>query len=70
MELDYIDDNGIFHLMCACGHTVSGSVKPGDKIALCPNCKWKLRFRLAANVDIPYPELLPDEYQDVLKEGE
>jgi hypothetical protein len=55
-ELDYVGDDGVFHLMCACGHRVSGDVKQGDKIDLCPNCSFLLQFQ---PVTIIYPDRLP-----------
>lgn len=55
-DLDYIDDEGHLHIMCACGHTVSGSVKEGDKILLCPNCRY------LSQVIIEYQERIPDNY--------
>ena len=57
-ELDYQDKDGNWWVMAACGHRVGGTVKVGDKIALCPNCRLAGRFH---NIEIPYPERLPDE---------
>ena len=56
--MDYVDDDGTQWVMCACGHRVGGSVEPGDKIALCPNCYFLVRF---GAVEIVYPERLPEE---------
>ncbi|MBC8489858.1 MAG: hypothetical protein H8D45_27900 [Bacteroidetes bacterium] len=53
-ELDYKDEEG-WHIMAACGHRVSGAVKEGDKISLCPNCQFLLRFK---QIPIIYPERL------------
>jgi len=65
-DLDYIDDEGHLHIMCACGHTVSGSVKVGDKIPLCPNCRWSIKFGYGK---IVYPDRLPlKETPDEVKE--
>jgi len=58
-ELDYQDENGVWHIMCACGHTVSGAAKLGDKIATCPNCRFRLAF--GSPVMVMYPERLPDD---------
>ena len=57
--LDYRTEDG-WHIMAACGHRVSGAVKPGDKIALCPNCQFRLRFH---SIPIQYPDRLPESYQ-------
>ena len=56
-ELDYQDDNGDWWIMAACGHRVGGAVKGGDKITLCPNCRFSLRF---GNIIIAYPDRLPE----------
>lgn len=53
-ELDYLDSDNNWHIMCACGHTVSGDVKPGDKIAVCPNCRFLLN--LGQKIVIVYPD--------------
>ena len=58
-EPEYRDEKGQLHVLCACGHYVSGSVKPGDKILLCPNCR--LTLVCEGTVDIPYPEQMPPE---------
>jgi len=58
VKMDYIDDDGVQWVMAACGHRVGGSPKPGDKIALCPNCRFLIKFQ---KIDIVYPELLPDD---------
>lgn len=56
--MDFVDDNGVQWVMAACGHRVGGSVKPGDKIAMCPNCRFLNRFQ---RVEVVYPERLPDD---------
>lgn len=56
-SLDYKDESG-WHIMAACGHTVSGAVKEGDKITLCPNCQFLLRFK---KIPILYPDRVSDE---------
>ena len=56
--LDYVDDDGTQWVMCACGHRAGGAPKPGDKIALCPNCKFLIGFQ---KIDVVYPERLPTE---------
>ena len=58
-ELDYQDDDGNWWVMAACGHHVGGTVKLGDKIALCPNCRFLGGFH---NIKIIYTERLPDEF--------
>ena len=58
-ELDYEDAEG-WHVMCACGHYVNGEVRPGQRIAVCPNCEVLLNA--GERVGIVYPERLPDEY--------
>lgn len=50
---DYVDEQGRLHIMAACGHTVSGGVKLGQKITLCPNCRFIAMFK---DVWIVYPE--------------
>ena len=57
--LDFFDEDG-WHIMAACGHRVGGAVSLGDKIALCPNCQFLMRFHA---IPIQYPERLPKEYQ-------
>ena len=57
--LDYVDEDGTQWVMCACGHRAGGAPKAGDKIALCPNCQFLIRFR---NVEVVYPDRLPEEY--------
>ena len=73
--LSYQDDAGMWWVMCACGHRVGGSARPGDKIAMCPNCSFSLKFAGASvhidkekililgNHIIPvvYPEFLPED---------
>lgn len=55
MTIDFVDDNGTQWIMAACGHHVGGGVKTGDKIDLCPNCRFLIRFKA---IDIVYPERL------------
>jgi hypothetical protein len=57
-SLDYQDEQGVWHIMCACGHTVSGSPRPGDKIIACPNCQLKLVVGIT--VVAKYPERIPE----------
>jgi len=57
--MDYVDDSGTHWVMAACGHRVGGAPRPGDKIAMCPNCQFLIRFRA---IDIKYPERLPPDY--------
>ena len=57
--MEYTDDDGL-HVMCACGHYVSGGVKPGDHMALCPNCMFLARFQ---SIEAVYPEQLPEQYR-------
>lgn len=56
---NYTDEKGNYHLMCACGHTVTGGVKEGMKVTLCPNCSFVARFR---GVPIVLPELMEDRH--------
>jgi hypothetical protein len=56
-ELDYVDDEGIQWVMCACGHHAGGGVAVGDKIALCPNCMFLARFQ---PIPVVYSDRLPD----------
>lgn len=62
-RMDYIDDRGVQWVMAACGHYVGGSPKPGDKIAVCPNCSFLMKFK---PINVVYPDLLPD---DILVKG-
>jgi hypothetical protein len=55
--MEYTDADGL-HIMCACGHYVSGGVKTGDKMALCPNCMFLAKF---GHIPVVYPEQLPLE---------
>ena len=48
--LDYVDDEGVQWVMSACGHRTGGGVKPGQKITLCPNCMFLIRFKRIAIV--------------------
>ena len=64
---EYRDEKGRLHVLCACGHYVSGSVKPGDKILLCPNCR--LRLRLEGSIPLPYPGQVPANTQDEQARG-
>jgi len=54
---DYQDAEGTWHVMCACGHRVTGTVRPGDRIALCPNCR--LRARHGEQILVQYEDRLP-----------
>ena len=59
--MSYQDENGIWWVMCACGHYAGGSCRPGDKIALCVNCRF-LGGKFVdgkRTIDIFYPDLLP-----------
>ena len=56
---DYVDDDGVQWVMCACGHRAGGGVKVGDKIAMCPNCRFI--GMVTGSVDIVYPHRLPPE---------
>jgi hypothetical protein len=55
-HLDYNDVAGSAHVMCACGHYVTGPVL-GTNIALCPNCEF--RARLGESIAVVYPDRLP-----------
>lgn len=57
MPLDYYDEGGELHVMAACGHRVSGSVKMGEKITLCPNCMLLIRF---GTINAVYPERISE----------
>jgi hypothetical protein len=63
--LDYQDENGIWWVMCACGHRVGGSARPGDKIAVCVNCRFMYRFMATyggkRTVEIVYPDRMPTD---------
>ena len=54
--LDYQDDQGVQWIMAACGHRVGGAVKLGDKVLLCPNCRFLVRFQ---SIKVVYPERMP-----------
>lgn len=56
--LDYQDEEGTWWVMCACGHRCGGSPRPGDKIALCPNCRFTLGFT-GGSVPIVYEDRVP-----------
>lgn len=60
--MHYKDKEGVQWVMSACGHYTGGSVKSGDKIALCPNCRFLAGFQ---PIDIAYPELLPSDLEVV-----
>ena len=62
--MEYTDADGL-HLMCACGHYVSGGVKSGQKMALCPNCNFLLRFQ---RIKVVYPEQLPEGVAESARE--
>ena len=51
--LDYVDDNGTQWVMASCGHRVGGGVRVGQKIDLCPNCRFLMRFH---SIPVMYPE--------------
>jgi hypothetical protein len=53
--MEYTDDKGL-HVMCACGHYASGAIKPGDKIAMCPQCRLLAYFQKIPSV---YPQQMP-----------
>ncbi len=53
---DYQDANGTWHIVCGCGHTVTG-VRPGTKISLCPNCLFLVRFK-------PIPVIRADRVEE------
>lgn len=55
--MEYTDDDGL-HVMCACGHYVSGGVRAGEKITMCPNCRFTAY--LAGRIEIVYPNQLPE----------
>ena len=61
IAMDYVDSNGVQWVMAACGHYVGGTPRPGDKIPVCPNCRFLARFHA---IDIVYPELLPDNIRE------
>jgi hypothetical protein len=56
--LDYVDELGTQWVMAACGHRAGGAPKVGDKIAMCPNCMFLVRFQ---SVPVVYPDRLPDD---------
>ena len=56
--LDYVDDEGVLWVMSACGHRTGGGVKVGQKITLCPNCMFLVRFK---RIPIVYPERMKEE---------
>ena len=58
--LDYQDEEGLWWIMCACGHRCGGP-EPGTKITMCPNCQFLLRFQ---SIDIVYPDRMPDGLRD------
>ena len=57
--MEYLDDDGL-HIMCACGHYMSGAVKMGDKRVMCPNCMFLTRFK---TIDVVYPDRLPADIE-------
>ena len=61
--LDHQDDASVWWIMAACGHRVGGAVKPGDKILLCPNCRWLARFQ---SIKVVYPERMPESLEQTL----
>lgn len=56
--LDYVDDDGMQWVMCACGHRMGGAVEEGEKYTLCPNCMVLARFQ---KIEVVYPERLPED---------
>ena len=55
--MDYVDEDGVQWVMAACGHHVGGGVKVGQKISLCPNCQFTIKFR---GVEVVYPDRLEE----------
>ena len=60
LPLDYQDESGTWWVMCACGHRIGGSCRPGDKIALCVNCRFTMGIA-GGSKEIVYPDRLPDD---------
>jgi len=54
--VDYRDAEDKCHVMCACGHYVTGP-ELGANIALCPNCNFRARF--GERIPLVYPERMP-----------
>jgi len=57
--LDYVDDDGTQWIMASCGHRV-GNAQVGEKLDLCPNCMFLIRFK---SVPVLYPDRLPDHLE-------
>ena len=55
--LDYVDDDGTQWVMAACGHRTGGAPKVGDKISMCPNCMFVIKFK---SIPIVYPDRMPE----------
>lgn len=55
---DYIDPDGSYHLMAACGHRVEG-MEPGEKLIACPNCRY--RAIAGEEIELVYPGRISDE---------
>lgn len=60
-RLDYQDENGNWWVMCACGHRVGGTARPGDKIAVCVNCRFMGSIGAWNHIDIVYPDRTPTD---------
>jgi len=59
---DYYDRDGKPHVMCACGHWVTGPAI-GTKIAMCPNCNFRARF--GESIEVKYLNRLPSDLTSV-----
>ena len=59
VPMEYTDEDGL-HVMCACGHYVSGGVKSGQKVEMCPNCMFLIRFQ---PISVVYEDQLPADKQ-------
>ena len=55
---EYTDEHGL-HVLCGCGHYVSGGVQTGRKADFCPTCR--LILRVTGTLEIPRPDRLTDE---------
>jgi hypothetical protein len=66
LPLEYQDSEGRWWIMAACGHHVGGSVKPGQHISLCPNCRFLIRF---GEIPVEYPERLEESHRPRGYEG-
>lgn len=68
-RFDYQDEDGIWWIMCACGHRAGYSGcwdKPKPTHNLCPNCMLLVRFR---TVPIKYKRRLVDRISNDAKLG-